>query len=269
MMFPVLVVPRSLKGPPTNGTLNNPETSGHHVQRSTPSQITATCENFTVIVARGWPPFTHKQLFICAHRPRDGKQLNAQIILHALEEGYGLSSALARILVYGGIALLGQFGSFGLNDLARHNRIEHDASLVHDDTPHRDEYAPLAPNRMLIREFLEQAKDGQVMTVEDVARARVWRESQCPVLNTLHSEIARGEMAIALGLFGSPDSAKPTIPVDVLRVWLGEERLPSGWKPTHIQGLLETIRTSRQINEAMKKFASDGEDVAPDSHGEA
>ena len=212
---------------------------------------------------------TFDSQFICAHRPRDGKQLDAKIILHALQEGYGLSSALAHVLVYGGIALLGQFGSFELSDLARHNRIEHDASLVHDDTPDRDEYAPLAPRATLIKQFLEQSKDGQVITVEDVARARVWRESQCPVLTTLHSEIARGEMAIALGLFSPPDSDKPAIPVDMLRVWLTQERLPNGWKPTHTQGLLETIRTSRQLNEAMNKFESDGEDVAPPSLGKA
>ena len=52
------------------------------------------------------------------HRPRDGKQLNGTIITRALEEGYGLSGVLAHVLVTGGIALLAQLGSFGLNDLA-------------------------------------------------------------------------------------------------------------------------------------------------------
>jgi hypothetical protein len=158
-------------------------------------------------------------------------------------------------LVRGGIALLGQAGSsFALNDLARHNRIEHDASLVHDDTQGRDEYAPVVPNATLVKQFLAQAKDGHFMTIEDVARARVWRESQCPVLNHLHAEIARGEMAIALGLFNQLNSDEQGIPVDMLRVWLSEERLPDGWKPTHTQGLLETIRTSRKIYNEMKKF---------------
>lgn len=198
------------------------------------------------------------------HRPRDGKQLGASIITRALEEGYGLSSVLAHILVIGGIALLGQVGSFGLDDLARHNRIEHDASLVHDDAQPRDEYAPLAPDSTLVKQFLEQAKDGHFLTIEDVARARVWRESQCPVLNHLHAEIARGEMAIAFGLFSQPDSDKQEIPVDMLRVWLSEERLPDGWKPTHTQGLLETIRTSRKIYNEMKKIEDEGENVAPD-----
>jgi len=36
---------------------------------------------------------------------------------------------------------------------------------------------------------------------EDVARARIRRENESPVLDILHAEIARGEMAIALGVW--------------------------------------------------------------------
>lgn len=199
------------------------------------------------------------------NRPHDGKELDASIITHALEEGYGLSGQLANFLVLGGIALLGQVGPFGLNDLARHDRIEHNASLVHDDTKPRDEYAPIAPNPALIKQFFEEVKDGQFVTVEDVARARVWRESQCPVLSRFQAEIARGEMAIALGLFSQPESEthRRGIPVDMLRAWFSEERLPDGWKPTHTQGLLETIEASTQLRNEMKNIVDSGEDVTP------
>ncbi|KAI9465870.1 Cloroperoxidase [Lactarius psammicola] len=184
--------------------------------------------------------------------PRDGKQLTAPILIHALQEGYGLSTPLAHFLVHGGIFLLGQKGAFGLNDLARHNRIEHDASLVHDDTKGRDEYAPISPSSNMVMNLLAQAEDGHVLTAEDVARARVERESQCPVLNNLHAEIARGEMAIALGLFGQENADhQEGVPLDMLREWLVDERLPEGWKPTHTQGLLQTIRTAREIRNLM------------------
>jgi hypothetical protein len=168
-------------------------------------------------------------------------------------------------LVAGGIALLAQLGSFDLNDLARHNRIEHNASLVHDDTKPRDEYAPIGPDSALIKQFFEEVKDGQFVTVEDVARARVWRESQCPALNKFQAEIARGEMALALGLFSQPesDTHKEGIPVDMLRAWFSEERLPDGWKPNHTQGLLETMETSTELRNEMKKIEDSGEDVTP------
>jgi len=197
--------------------------------------------------------------------PHDGKQLSFSVISHALEEGYGLSDQLANFLVAGGIALLAQVGSFDLSDLARHNRIEHDASLVHDDTKPRDEYAPIPADPVLIKQFLEEVKDGQYVTVEDVARARVWRESQCPALNKFQAEIARGEMAIALGLFSQPetDTHKQGIPVDMLRTWFSEERLPDGWKPNHTQGLLETKEMATKLRNEMKKIEDSGEDVTP------
>jgi Peroxidase, family 2 len=157
-------------------------------------------------------------------------------------------------LAYGGVGLLGQIGAFGLDDLARHNRIEHDASLVHNDTAKRDEYAPISPVSTLVSQFLDNAKDGHLMTVEDVARARVSRESQSHALDNLHAEIARGEMAIVLGLFNQTNSGKQGIPVDALRVWMSEERLPDGWKPTHTQGLLQTIHTSRHLSSHMKEI---------------
>lgn len=199
------------------------------------------------------------------NRPHDGKQLTGPIIAHALQEGYGLSSQLANFLSFGGVTLLAQFGAFDLADLARHNRIEHDASLVHDDTKPREEYAPVLPNPELIKQFLEEVKDGQFVTVEDIARARVWRESQCPALNNFQAEIARGEMAIALGLFSEPasDTHKQGIPVDLLHTWFSEERLPDGWKPTHTQSLLETMGTASQLRNEMKKIKDSDENVAP------
>jgi Peroxidase, family 2 len=181
-------------------------------------------------------------------RPRDGKQLTAQILIHALQKGYRLSTPLAYILSYGGAGLLGQLGAFGLDDLARHNRIEHDASLVHDDTPNRDEYAPILPDSSLVKQFLNTAEGG-FMTIEDIAKARVLRESQSHALDNMHAEIARGEMAIVVGLF---DSRNRGIPVDLLRTWVSEERLPDGWHPTHTQGLFQTMRASWKISSQMK-----------------
>ena len=202
---------------------------------------------------------------LTCRRPHDGKQLTALILIRALQEGYGLSTPLAHFLVHGGIFLLGQTGAFCLKDLARHNRIEHDASLVHDDTKGRDEYAPISPNLWLVKRLLLQSKDGQVLTAKDFARARVERESECPVLDGLHSKIARGEIAISLGLFGQENAGHCGVPLDMLREWLTEERLPEGWKPTHTQGLLQTIRTARDIRVQMATFRAEHEEIADDA----
>ncbi|KAH9177618.1 Cloroperoxidase [Lactarius sanguifluus] len=205
----------------TSPTQNHNGDSSHEWIPKQPGDVRSPCPALNTLANHGY-------------LPHDGKQLTAPILIHALQEGYGLSTPLAHLLVHGGIFLLGQIGAFGLNDLARHNRIEHDASLVHDDT---------------------KAEDGRVLTAEDIARARVERESQCPALSSLHAEVARGEMAIALGLFGQENADhQEGVPLEMLHQWLAEERLPEGWKPTHTQGLLQTIRTAREIRSLMDTF---------------
>ena len=207
--------------------------------------------------------------FCVVLRPRDGKQLTIPILIHALEEGYGLSIPFAQALVRGSMLVFGQAGPFSLKDLARHNRIEHDASLVHNDTKGRNEYAPTTPDLSLVKKLLHQSKDGHVLTAEDVARARVKRESICPVIDLLHAEIARGEMAMVLGIFGQGDADHRGVPLDFLREWLTEERLPEGWKPTHTQGLLQTIRSAWELRSLMATFKEEEqeEEVAGDVRG--
>jgi len=43
---------------------------------------------------------------------------------------------------------------------------------VHDDT-NQDEYAPILPNAPLVEQLMEEVKDGQFVTVEDIARVCV------------------------------------------------------------------------------------------------
>ncbi|EMD33529.1 heme-thiolate peroxidase [Gelatoporia subvermispora B] len=139
--------------------------------------------------------------------PRDGKRISAKIVTNALEEGYHCSGPLAYVLAHGGFLLLGQRGqTICLADLARHNRIEHNASLAHPDAGHRDEYAPTHVHKDLLEEFLAHSKDGELITPDDVARARVRRESVSGPVDGLHAEIARGEMAIVMHLFNNPNA---------------------------------------------------------------
>ncbi|KAI0959155.1 hypothetical protein AcW1_004071 [Taiwanofungus camphoratus] len=221
---------------------------------------------------------------------RDGKCITPRDIMRALQNGFHLSLPLAWFLTYGGFYLLGQRRKrICLADLARHNCIEHNASLAHPDVEHRDEYAPTEICPDLLGDFLRHARDGSLMTPEDVARARVRRESTYDTpMDPLHAEIARGEMAIVLNLFNNPapqlevpaDSAAskssrslwsklkrlvlstitananspplPGVPVDFLRTWMHEERLPDGWTPYHRLSLAKTVKMASRLRSAMK-----------------
>lgn len=199
----------------------------------------------------------HCRLANHGYLPRDGKQIDAAILVRALQEGYGLSGPLAYLLAYGGHFLLGQFGHFQLDDLARHNYIEHDASVIHGDAGARDEYAPLTSDPALWKELEKDVSDGKRLTTFDVAKARVRRETEemkagKEALDSFHSTIAKGEMAIALGMFSTKE--EDGIPLTTLREWMRNERLPEGWKPTHNQGLWDTHERVKDIQDAMEKI---------------
>lgn len=91
----------------------------------------------------------------------------------------------------------------------------------------------------------------KLMNATDVAIARVRREKQSPTLDGMHAEIARGEMAIILGVWEQKGQGKVGVPVGWMRDWIGHERLPEGWMPDHVQGFFDVVNRSKTIRGAM------------------
>lgn len=182
----------------------------------------------------------------------------------ALKAGYHLSTFFAWFLTIGTYFLLRQFTYLSLSDLARHNYIEHDASLAHQNTEIDGEYAPCDVDDSLLAALCDDAtmpgKGCPRLNAVDIARARVRREKESPKLSSVQAEVARGEMAIALGVFGGKNGSKEGIPVTWLTEWIKDERLPQDWKSTHTQGMFETIKASGDIRDEMKRMTeSQGE----------
>jgi hypothetical protein len=198
---------------------------------------------------------------------RDGKNLSAQDVTRGLRNCYGLSGPLAYFLSYVGFAILHKFGRISLYEIGKHNAVEHNASLVHFDTPNSEKLAPIEIDPKLVellcadvrptaKEVEAKSKSGErfLMNAEDVARARIRREKECGTIDSVHQEIARGEMAIILGVWEVTTMTKTGIPMEYFRQWISEERLPDGWKPDHSQGLLNTVKRSKIIRAATDKF---------------
>ncbi|KAI5118879.1 hypothetical protein M0805_003554 [Coniferiporia weirii] len=180
--------------------------------------------------------------------PRDGRKLSGTVLTRALMECYNLSWPLAAFLSWGGVALLGQVGLFSLRDLARHNRIEHDASIAHANTPADEEYAPTDVDTALFNAFLADARGGR-FGAPDIARVRVRREAEKGMcVSAVQQEIARGEAALVLQIFGGEAFA---VPLDVVQTWWHDERLPEGWRPTRETTLLGTVHWSTEIRNGM------------------
>jgi hypothetical protein len=167
----------------------------------------------------------------------------------------------------GYFVIVRKFGRISLHEIGKHNAVEHNASLVHHDIQEGETYAPIEIDHSLVDKLISDIKPSSndvddnpdptakfLMNYEDVARSRIRREAECKPLDGVHAEIARGEMAIILGVWEVKTKDKVGIPVDYFKQWIGEERLPEGWKPDHTQGLLDVIKRSSQVKSAMSRM---------------
>ncbi|KAK1228293.1 hypothetical protein PQX77_008657, partial [Marasmius sp. AFHP31] len=104
------------------------------------------------------------------------------------------------------------------------------------------------------RQFTTKAHMDTLVSEADVGRMRARRERECEgkEMSAVNREIARGEMAIILGVWEKSEvlkdgKVKKGIPLPWLLTWLAEERLPEGWKPGHVQGFWDVVGRSKAI----------------------
>jgi hypothetical protein len=170
-------------------------------------------------------------------------------MVYALQKGFRLSHPLAWLITNGGYLLTGQFRMMSLGDLCRHNGVEHHASLVHEDTLKGHEYAPALLNKIMLQALECDTFDRSgKFSLDDFARTRNRRERESGELDDLHAEIARGEVALTLDIFGEVDH---TIDLGCLHQMWTEERFPTDWHPTHEQTLARTILTAQSLKQRM------------------
>jgi Peroxidase, family 2 len=142
-----------------------------------------------------------------------------------------------------------------LEDLALHNKIEHDASLTHADAAPGGKYAPIDVDNDLLEGLLNVSKDDNYLTLNDLVRVRAARDASLDKpLSSFHDAIARGEVALTVQLFAN---AEGRILKQFVREWFGEHRFPQGWhKPTTVVGLMSTTRLVNRVGELIKNVVS-------------
>ncbi|KAI0824786.1 Cloroperoxidase [Trametes gibbosa] len=200
--------------------------------------------------------------------PRDGRNLTASQLSQAIQKVYGLSPVFATILAYGGVARCGSGGKLNLHDLAAHNVVEHNGSLVHADAAQGQKYAPTNVDPELLRQLLDTSTT-DYLSLRDLTQAQVSRQASSPPLHTLQSIVSKGELDLIMEVFGVRGAASGAaqslvsdetlgddlvVPKSFLEQWLGEERLPDGWcGPSHQTGLKEIITGVRSISRTEKE----------------
>ena len=158
--------------------------------------------------------------------------------------------------------------SLDLREIARRGGIEHSASIVHDDCGDAT-IAPAQVNLDLLHKFLNKAYsppdshrlDHDTITVDDIAHTRVAREAVSAPIDALHAEIARGEFAMVLNIFGK--GSEKTLSKQEMDIWLNENRFPDGWTPTHSETLANTRAESTKVRELMQAYRGS---IKPELH---
>ncbi|KZS87536.1 Cloroperoxidase [Sistotremastrum niveocremeum HHB9708] len=192
--------------------------------------------------------------------PHDGKEISLRQLIRALTEVFNLSTPLALVLAVGGVLLCGSVAklTLTLHDLALHNRIEHDASLVHDNAHVGDKFAPTPVDPVLVDRLLDEAEAEDELTADFFGKMRARREAEALVkpLNFIHANFARGESALILTTLGharpGDDITHRVVSVDAVRDFLGKERFPDGWvKSKETIGLFTIAKLSGIIRKAV------------------
>ncbi|OWZ08136.1 Chloroperoxidase [Phytophthora megakarya] len=182
--------------------------------------------------------------------PRDGKEVTPQVLQQALVNVYNLDTSLAEFLVS---TLPVQFS---LADLGVHNYVEHDASLVHDDSWTGGD--PSSVNTTLATSLLSRANKDQHLTKMTLAAYRREREA-FSAANTPDFEetftaqrelTSYSEAAVLLLVMG--EYSTTSVSADHARTFLVEERIPDDYrKPPVPITLFQTLWVMLQ----MKMFA--------------
>jgi len=163
--------------------------------------------------------------------PHDGLAINPDTLRQNLVSVYRFTPVLAAATVDGSWSLCGKFvagkkAPTDLHEFAKHNKIEHNASLAHADTPAGEEYAPVTTDQGLLKDLVSRSADGESLTMEDLARVRVEREDALPEpLTTQQQTAGRQASCLLLSRFGDGEK----VPVSNVQTFLGESRIPDGY----------------------------------------
>jgi hypothetical protein len=171
----------------------------------------------------------------------------------AVRSVYNLSFPFAALLSLGGVLLCGKFLRLDLDNLALHNRVEHDASLVHGDTLPGHAKAPIPVDPELLHTMISLAHEEGGLSLDAFARLRVDREARLTSpLDSFHSLISKGEVALCWLAFKREDGQ---VPQSILEQWFGEERLPEGWAPPAKGiGLINTNQITSKVGSKMEQI---------------
>lgn len=171
--------------------------------------------------------------------PRDGRSISVPLVVQKLGEGLNVSAEVATILGRAALRLSKDpsSGLFDLDDLKRHNAIEHDGSLSRRDFGLGGEEQNFCPE--IFEETLGYFEGATEISLKEAAAARWGRiqSSRCNNPNFTYTPPLRfnsyAESAIYFEVLQNPATRKASL--DWIKILFSEERFPfaEGWRPVN------------------------------------
>ncbi|KAJ3310502.1 hypothetical protein HDV04_005001 [Boothiomyces sp. JEL0838] len=192
-----------------------------------PSDVRSPCPALNTLANHGY----------IAH---SGKTIDLPILEEAITQVYGFAPTAAKKLVKALDNFKNPDGTFDLSALQKHNAIEHDASLVHDDTGLAPNYIT---NQTLVKTLLGNKTE---LSIEDLGRYMKNRQVECQKNDKFYSYGLKNqitglaEASTLMTVFGNDKSAR----VDFLMEFLGKEKLPDGFVPKTGDRLVSVFETA-------------------------
>ncbi|POS73806.1 hypothetical protein DHEL01_v207799 [Diaporthe helianthi] len=169
-----------------------------------------------------------------AYLPPDGKEISMRDLKSGFARAINVDEALVETLGTPAFALstTGNPDTFNLDDLSKHNAIEHDGSLSRADFGVTGDATTF--NATVWGEtlgYLEAGARGSTVGIQAMATARYKRvataQATNPKFNLTSSQLTLSinEAAVILGTLGG-SFTDPAVPLDWMRVVFEQERLP-------------------------------------------
>ncbi|KAF7303082.1 hypothetical protein MKEN_01271700 [Mycena kentingensis (nom. inval.)] len=193
---------------------------------------------------------------------RDGRNISHSMLVSVFEKFLNFEESFAIGIANASNFFLRADGTFDLHDSAVHGVIEHDASLVHDNTPAGEEFAPVETNMTKAELLLGLSADGVLMTAKDLGVARYLLERALTIpLDTTHQQLAAVEGPLGMSAFGftQKDGTK-AMKVDDFRNVFKFNRLPDGFKKSLQPVTIDDItKTTTQLLERKAELVAFGQ----------
>lgn len=193
----------------------------------------------------------------------DGKGLTASQLIRAQVDLFHISYPLAASLAISSILLLGNGRTVTLEQLRKHQKIEHDASLSRHD-------ASTGNNYSIVPELVEQLLADASWTISgsgepgiifrDLARARATRNATLTKpLDAIHSGLALSESALIILSWGVDDvgsegKKERVVPISRMRSFFLHETFPPGWtQPKDTSGIIKVVSLCFALSKLIKE----------------